>query len=443
MMGNMMMRWFACIFVCGYVHGASVVLSVDPSGNGDCTSISSCLLTSSAVDVTLNLVNGIFLGRTGNAGIVINGSRYVTINGGSLGSTVSLEGSLFFIQLYDEARCVVSHVTVRNLHSSTFSAVSAYDSSALSLQKATFTHNISPFGGALWFNSKSILEVSDCTFSFNSAIGLPGKGLTLGFSGAFGGAIVLVNVPASLAAQFNKVTFLNNNVSSSLKGTVALGGAIFASNASLTLSQCTVKGNGVSTSADNMLAAGGAIAAVAPPLGGASFTSTPQLVVNGGLFVSNTVSGTSNNTVQVAGGAIFLHFINFKVVNAEFLLNSVSLLMPSGLVPQSFDTAAAAAASATAECNCTSWGLLLQRQYAAAGGAVYGQVWSKCVCAHIHAVRHLCAVTQSHESHTACLLSLCEVVRCSPTITHRHKWGCLCVYAQDICVSPLCCMSMQ
>lgn len=152
------------------------------------------------------------------------------------------------------------------------------DTSKTTFKSCTFTGNIGPKGGAVYIADSTTVTFSDCRFENNT-------------SSSDGGAVY---IEASATVTFSDCIFgnaENGNLGNSCTGARGAGGAVYATGASITLSNCEFYYNKATGGYGN----GGAI--------GADSSSTVT-ITEGCIFKNNETALVESSSTH--GGALYI-----------------------------------------------------------------------------------------------------------------------------------------
>lgn len=162
------------------------------------------------------------------------------------------------------------------------------DTSKTTFKSCTFTGNIGPKGGAVYIAESTTVTFSDCRFENNT-------------SSSDGGAVY---IEASATVTFSDCIFgnaENENLGNSCTGARGAGGAVYATGASITLSNCEFYYNKATGDYGN----GGAI--------GAESSSTVT-ITDGCTFKNNETAVVENSSTH--GGALYINKSSLVLPNS-------------------------------------------------------------------------------------------------------------------------------
>ena len=183
------------------------------------------------------------------------------------------------------------YCSFKNNSSSNYASVylmDGYNTSKTTFKSCTFTGNIGSKGGAVYIEASTTVTFSDCRFENNT-------------SSSDGGAVYIA---ASATATFSDCIFGNaeyENLGNSCTGSIGGGGAVYATGASITLSNCEFYYNKATGDSGN----GGAI--------GADSSSTVT-ITEGCIFKNNETALVDSSSTH--GGALYINKSSLVLPNS-------------------------------------------------------------------------------------------------------------------------------
>ena len=224
------------------------------------------------------------------------------------------------------------------------------ETSDISIRRSSFLGNMADFsGGAIYLDSSLAVDISASVFSHNIVFG--NQSSKVDFTGR-GGAIFAsrnsaqalhsvisiestafsfnrallsggaVHIDFLFEVNFRNVSFVSNEASGNgycLAGSSCQlrGGAIYAKDAHMNITNCIFLKNAANTSSDSEFALGGAIYTSAQPSLGVYFS------VFNSTFSNNTAEGIGDNNAGGFGGGIYIDGVLLQMSTCRFFGNKV------------------------------------------------------------------------------------------------------------------------